>query len=74
MNSRTVQLELMDMSTWDVCKTTFFTGTRGHLLDWHRRRCYTSEEWDPTKGFCFCFKGPHLQHMELPRLRVKLEM
>ena len=24
--------------------------------------------------FCFCFLGPHLQHMEVPRLAVKSEL
>ena len=24
--------------------------------------------------FCFCFVGPHLQHMEAPRLGVELEL
>ena len=24
--------------------------------------------------FCFCFLGPHLQHMEVPRLGVELEL
>ena len=39
----------------------------------------TPKENCGTKVFCFCFVlfvflGPHLRHMDMPRLEVKLEL